>query len=218
MPDAGAPVGTFDEKDAERRTFRHLLVGAIIARPSRITWVLDRHRVDARLRVLCQLGVDDAKLGMSLDGKENDEAIWEPAVETVYLGRRSGDAYALTAVAGAVDVPDCEALPATMKLTCKAESVAVRPAGAALVPVKSRDNSAAGHGRWKPGTREQVAAERCELTNDKGDPALRGHAESWRLVFAKAAGRGIEWAFVNSDMVIQEGGYRWMPTGKAENR
>jgi hypothetical protein len=29
---------------------------------------------------------------------------------------------------------------------------------------------------------------------------------------AKDENAGVEWAFVNSDMVVQAGGFRWIPT------
>lgn len=57
--------------------------------------------------------------------KENDESVWGSAVETLYAGRRTGSTYSLSAVAGALDVKDCRAMPSTLELACKKEMPAI---------------------------------------------------------------------------------------------
>ena len=202
--DAGPPVSApsfaaFEAPDTDRRTFRHLLVGALTSPALR-------------------------PLGVSLTGKENDESIWQPPVETNYVGPRSGDTYALAAVPDASGASACEKLPATLQLTCKTEQVAVLPAGAALVPGRKRNDDKLAAARWQPDTRERMTAIRCDLTTEGTARPIRRLRDTWPLVFVKpshagqAPGPGIEWAYANSDQVVQEGAYRWMPSSSAEKR
>jgi hypothetical protein len=226
VADGGAApsFAAFEGPDTERRTFRHLLVGALTSPPLRLTWILHRNQDQARLQVLCQQGASGSQLGISLTGKENDESIWKPVVESNYVGRRTGESYALAAVPDAVGARGCEALPATLKLACKVEQVSVLPAGAALVPGKKRNDDTTSPARWQPGTRERVAGLRCDLTTDGDGRPLRHVRETWPLVFVNpprtgaAPGPGVEWAYVNSDQVVQEGAYRWMPASNGERR
>lgn len=208
--DAGQPpsLAAFDGPRAERRIFRQLEVGAIRAVPSRTTWFFDRLHGEARLRVLCQLG-NSGPTDITLRGDEDDDARWDAPVETIYVGSRSGNAYAMTALDGAVEVAACEVMPAALKLECEDAVVPVLPAGALLLRGKPRSDGSSSPAHWQPGKREQVRAERCTVTG-----TLVG--ERWKLVFPKAPGRGVEWVFVNSDMILQEGAHRWMPASSVE--
>ncbi len=178
----------FEEPETDQRTFRHVLVGALIHPPIRLTWVLHRKPDQARLQVLCQLGVPNAQLGMSLTGKENDESIWTPVVETSYVGPRTGEIYALTAAPDATGTAACEKLPEALKLTCKTEQVAVLPAGAALVPGTKRNDDTMSPARWQPATRQRVAALRCDLTTDGAAQPIRRLRDTWPLVFVNGCG------------------------------
>ena len=219
---AAPSFAAFEGPDTERRTFRHVLVGALTSPPLRLTWILHRNPDQARLQVLCQRGAPGSQLGVSLTGKENDESIWRPVVETNYVGRRTGEVYSLAAAPDASGAAGCEALPATLKLTCKAEQVAVLPAGAALIPGKKKNDDTMSPSRWQPERRERVAAMRCDLTTDGDARPLRHVRETWPLVFVnpprtgQAPGPGVEWAYANSDQVVQEGAYRWMPASDGE--
>jgi hypothetical protein len=58
---------------------------------------------------------------------------------------------------------------------------------------------------------------RCDFSVEGSEerwPSFLGHVwADWPLVFAagKGGSPGIEWAHENSDMVVQQGAYRWMP-------
>jgi hypothetical protein len=206
-----------DGATLERRVFRQVLVGALRYPPTRLTWVLFRSATRARLQVFCQVGKPPTQLGMSLDGKENDEARWPAPTLTIYTGARASESplsYRLSATAGPTET-GCGAMPAALGLQCRPEQVSVLLAGAALIPGKTTDGDEKTTARWQPASRSRVEALRCDLAVD-GAPAswpVRYSMREWPLVFAapREGAPGIEWAHENSDQVVQEGGYRWMP-------
>ncbi|HEX8107111.1 MAG TPA: hypothetical protein VF516_05245 [Kofleriaceae bacterium] len=207
----------FDEATLDRRTFRHVLVGALRYPPKRLTWVLFRGAARARLQVFCQTGTPPSQQGLSLNGKENDEALWGAPVLTEYAGARSSEnplSYRLPATAAVAGDSGCEPLPGVVNLVCRNEHVSVLAAGAALIPGKKLPDDRMSPARWDPPARERVAALSCDATAD-GDAGqrLRLVLSSSPLVFApgKDGGPGIEWAHENSDQAAQDGAYRWMP-------
>jgi hypothetical protein len=213
VPDG--PAGALADALRERRVFRHVLVGALRYPPRRLTWVLSRGATQVRLQVFCQLGKPSAQSGISLTGQENDESMWRDPVVTTYAGARSGKDpqwYALS-IAGVPGDRACEALPDTLQLRCRADRARVLRAGAALVPGKKRADDRMSPPRWQPPGRDPVAALRCDLSVDGAWP-LRQVPREWPLVFvpARDTAPGIEWAHENSDMAVQEGAYRWMPS------
>jgi hypothetical protein len=207
-----------DEATLERRTFRHLLVGALVYPPRRLTWVLFRSATRARLQVLCQVGKPTSVRGLSLTGKENDETLWRAPIRTDYAGTRASGgslSYRLSAASGPVGETGCETLPSVLLLSCRPEQVSVLAPGAALIPGKKLPDDRMTPARWKPAARERVASLRCDMSVE-GDPAtwpFRAIWPSFPLVFVagKEGAPGIEWAHENSDQVVQEGAYRWMP-------
>lgn len=206
-----------DDATLDRRVFRQVLVGALRYPPTRLTWVLFRGAARARLQVFCQVGKPPTQLGMSLNGDENDETRWPAPTMTVYAGARaSADprSYRLSATAGPTET-GCGVMPGALVLQCRPEHVSVLSAGAALVPGKRTDGDEKTTARWQPSSRTRVEALGCDLALD-GDPAMwriRHSTREWPLVFAapREGAPGIEWAHENSDQVVQEGGYRWMP-------
>ncbi|WP_437626268.1 hypothetical protein [Sorangium sp. So ce1151] len=206
-----------DDATLDRRVFRQVLVGALRYPPTRLTWVLSRSAARARLQVFCQVGKPRTQLGMSLNGEENDETRWPAPTLTVYTGARASDhppSYRLSATAGPAET-GCGAMPGALGLQCRPEQVSVLPAGAALVPGKKTDRDEKTTARWQPSSRTRVEALRCDLALD-GAPVIwriRYSMREWPLVFVapREEAPGIEWAHENSDQVVQEGGYRWMP-------
>jgi len=208
-----------DEPPAGARMFRHLLVGALMRTPIRLTWTTWTHDAHTRLRVACEEGghVKIAGLGrpglvgVALTGKENDARYWFPPAVVDY---READATRdLVAVAQPATRPGCSGLPAKLRLTCKRDRVAVLNVGAALVAGGSKPDDP-GHrpARWRPSTRTTVDAERCEVALPDASPGASFLADTIAeqpLVWV--ADRPIEWAFENSDVVVQAGGYRFMP-------
>ena len=215
---AGSGAGSDDARTAEalddalseRRVFRHVLVGAVINPPRRYTWVLLRRAKRARLAVYCQDGkaVSRAKSphpGISLTGDENDDSLWLAPGHAAYVGVRVAD----TPLAYELSGPPGCGLPGTLRVTCRPDKVDVRPAGAALVPGGKRADDTMRPARWEPPVRKPVDVLRCDVAI-AGDPDL-GHLDlkHWPLAFASP--RAIEWAWENSDMIVQEGAYRWLP-------
>jgi hypothetical protein len=202
------------------------VVGALVFPPKRLTWTLFRSlplaptRVGSavHLRVLCQEGKARGARGVSLTGKENEEATWVAPTLTEYAGtviRTSPLTYRLSSDAGTSALAACEPFPARLRLECHSAQISVLAAGAALIPGKKLSDDRMSPSRFQPSRRERVSALRCDLASES-DPATwpsRHVPREWPLLFAAPSGSavGVEWAYENSDMVVQEGAYRWMP-------
>jgi hypothetical protein len=218
-PDAGAvdsceAARAKDELDAallDRLVFRQVSVG-LIDMPRRYTWILSRAPRRARLHLLCQRGITrKGERGNRLNGTENDESVWGPPVLTVYAGPQTAQtplSYHLDAVAGSTGDDGCASPPPVVLLSCRPGAVPVLAAGAVLE----------GQRRWRPPAAQRIAALLCEMTNEDGDKSASAYpfktlSSDWPLVFAPRTGEsaGIEWAFENSDTIVQEGAYRFLP-------
>jgi hypothetical protein len=164
LPDA-ASVG-LDEATLERRTFRQIVVGGLVHPPKRLTWVLFRSAARVRLHLFCQNGAPPAgHFGISLDGKESEEAMWGVPTRMDYVGKRVNESplsYRIAAASGPVGDTACEKAPSILLLSCRPEQVSVLHAGAALVVGrKGPDDAVPWH--WQPPASERVAATRCDL-------------------------------------------------------
>lgn len=216
-PDAGALDGCeatrakdeLDEALFERLVFRQVSVGMIV-KSRRLTWVLSRAQGRARLHLLCQPGVTPhGERGHRVNGTENDESVWGPPVLTVYAGPQTTQvplSFRLEAVGGSTGDDDCARPPPVLQISCRTGSVPVLAAGSVLE----------GKGRWRPAAAQRVAGLLCELADEDGDKSrnpIKILWPGWPLVFAARRGdsAGIEWAFENSDTVVQEGAYRFLP-------
>lgn len=195
--DAGSPAPPPADGDeaveisasAPRLVFRDLHTGMLPGKATRRTWTLIRDGATWVLSVRVEQGANGR-----LDGSERVESRWTPDSEATYRGRAQGAAgVELIRVLG--EVP---ALPARLELACKAAKVATVAARAVLL-----GGDACGNGgpkpRWKPPERVPVTALLCSL----GASVSAFDAE---LAFAPAP--GVEWAFENSDCVVQEGAFR----------
>jgi hypothetical protein len=101
----------------------------------------------------------------------------------------------------------------TLVVACRPRVVPVLHAGALLLGDHAHPPI-----RWQPAALDQVRGQSCLLTRDAADPGVataRAIAISLDvpLVFAepRPGSAGIEWAFENSDEVVQAGAYRWVP-------
>lgn len=219
-PAPAAAARAVDEPPAAgARSFRHLLVGALMRAPIRLTWTEWTHDVHTRLRVACQEG-GGAKIpglgrpglaGVALTGKENDARYWFPPVVTDY--QEADATHDLVAVSLPPAHGGCSGIPAKLRLTCKPDRVAVLAVGAALIPGGTKPDDP-GHRppTWRPSTRKTVDAERCDATlpdSSPGSSFLADTIAEQPLVWV--ADHPIEWAFENSDVVVQQGAYRFMP-------
>jgi hypothetical protein len=205
-PDAAAPAphvnlietaSVLDDALMERRVYRRIATGLVGRGSGRLTYVLLRSRTHVRLREFCQ----SREGNLRIDGHENDPKFWEdePTEEVSYEGARAADGVLmrLTTMTPAEPARKCWHAPAH-SLTCRAGRVPVLHAGAKLV---LGGQEAAF--RWSPSAVEMVSALRCQLDDDDRVP----------LVFAepKNDSPGVEWAYENSDQIVQTGAYRWMP-------
>jgi len=225
-PDSQAPAGgerTSDGGEAPSRgarSFRHLLVGALMRAPIRLTWTAWTHDAHTRLRLACQEGGHapiaglgrPGLIGVALTGKENEDSYWFPPVVVDY--QETAATHELTAVSPPRSQRGCSGLPAKLRLTCTPDRVAVLAAGAALIPGGTKPDDP-GHRAptWRPSVRKTVDAERCEVTlpdSSPGSSFLADTVAAHPIVWV--ADHPIEWAFENSDVVVQQGAYRFMPS------
>ncbi len=186
--------------------FREVYVGALPAYGRRVTWTLVRAGATAILRVEEQRSVGVVP---HLDRTSLRPELWGPAARSEYVGVASAASAPLTLRLhrrfGAQE-------PAALELHCVRKTLAVHPDFATLVEGWVNSDDSMEPASWAPPRTERVVALHCE-------PPAEGWSFSDGLSFApgKAATlkdvetSGVEWGFVNSDMVIQEGGYRWIP-------
>ena len=104
--------------------------------------------------------------------------------------------------------------PEELLLNCANKTIQVHPALATLVEGWKNDDDTMAPASWAPARTEPVRVLNC-----------RPAAALWTFSDGLSFGRGrlgtaknpellgVEWGFVNSDMVIQEGGYRWILSG-----
>ena len=88
-----------------------------------------------------------------------------------------------------------------VKLPCKETTIDVHPANAKLIPGKKNDDDTMTEPTWSPAEVTKVKALHCT-----GELALQPFSDG--LYFADPP---VEWAFNNSDMSIQSGGFRFIP-------
>jgi hypothetical protein len=187
------------------------MVGLISFQSTRRTWTLTRGATRARLEVACQNAAKGGRpAALRLDGEENQEAVWLPRDAAAYAGAETGKrplSYRLALVGDPGRGSACRVLPQHLVLSCVSSRVQVRRAGATLVAGEKGP-------RWSPAAREDVASLRCDARGEDDDD-VKWVALWPDAAFEFAPGRhgspGLEFAFENSDMVLQDGGYRWMP-------
>ena len=194
--------------DRELRFARQTWAGKVVAKPKQVTWVLDRSMGRVGLRVSCRRG----RGALRLNGEETNEAAWQPAVTTEYTGVEidaAGPSYRFTSLATSREAVACHGLDAPFTLACRAAEVAVLQRGARLV-VGARDEAhELPPWHWEPPNEDHVRAWLCDVVAPEkgGAPAFGGNPVAFPD--ARDPARGIEWAYENSDMVVQQGAYRW---------
>ncbi len=214
------PLAAPGESAAEQRVFRQLMMGKLPA-TSRRLWTLLRGAGIVRLRTTCQGPTEQSGLMYgSITGREQDDALWSTTGWLDYVGTvvaSGGERYRLARSAGGGE--GCTG-PEAIELRCAAASVAALAPRAALIPGNKRDDDTMRPARWQPPTRSAAPALRCLVALDAGEQEpfrfwLHPLVDPFPLLFTAptAARPGVEWAFENSDMVVQEGAYRWMPGG-----
>lgn len=195
----------------EQRTFRQVIVGLIRFPGKRRTWVLLRATDHVRLRLACQLS---AQQTLRLDGRESDDAQWGPPVVTEWEGVLGQDLSGeLTLSPGSAGSTACGDQPARLELQCHDDRVDVHAAGAILVAPR-RGGGDSGRTPWKPASHEREEGFVCSVSwQEREMRFIHDTLGDGKLVFVPPSrrGPGVEWAEENSDVVVQMGGYRWMP-------
>lgn len=208
-PDAGAasslPAWTAAPAGSTTMFFRETYLGMLPRPHRRTTWTLIQSGTTVILRAEDQV----AKVPFDhLDRTSTFPDGWTAARRTEYVGVASAASPPFTLTAKRA-FGDHE--PADLVLKCAPRTIAVHPALATLVEGWKRMDDSMEPASWAPPRTENVVVLACA-----GPGAPRSFEDG--LSFAKAKKEtatepervGVEWAHVNSDMVIQQGGYRWM--------
>jgi hypothetical protein len=100
--------------------------------------------------------------------------------------------------------------PDGIALTCANRTINVHPAFATLAEGWKRSDDSMESAVWAPPRVEKVQVLGCRV-DGAGDSFSDGlsFAKPKAATEKEPAYGGVDWAFVSSDMVIQEGGYRW---------
>jgi hypothetical protein len=187
--------------------FREVQIGMLPGRGRRETWTLIRSGNAVLVRLEEQ---SSAATIAHLNRESLDPGKWLPATPTEYAGtataNASGFRMTLHRNFGTHE-------PEQLVLDCAPKTVVVHPVFATLVEgwVNSDDTT-------KPATWAPARTERVQALNCREPDGLGTFSDGLSFVSGKGATKkdpalsGVEWAFVNSDMVIQQGGYRWIPS------
>lgn len=186
--------------------FRETYIGELPGVGRHLTWTLTRSGQQVVLRLEEQ--VAKQRFGQ-LDRTSHDPGQWGPAVRSEFAGTLTR---AVPPFTGTLQRRAGSYGEATLQLSCANKPVQVHPAFATLVAGWKNNDDSMEPAAWAPARSERVTALHCQLT-----PPSEHFSVGLALVPPRPeteknlAVAGIEWVFVNSDMVIQEGGYRWLP-------
>lgn len=213
--------------DGSRRyVFRELLVGALPFPSRRVTWQLALAGKRVILRREAEVSVSSFR---RIDGTTHAGSGWRGATRSVWEGERDPGLVhlgkiPLTRTYGPtpppVDVPMAE-LPGKLELSCKQETLRVRPSHATLTPGIKRNDDTMTRPTWSPSTSEPLpSAWVCTVVQDVPQDVLLWFTKA--LAFAPIRKSpnppgGVEWAFANDDMVLQDGGYRYVPEASLQD-
>jgi hypothetical protein len=210
-PDAGQPV-PLPEWSAQPTgstvlVFRDVYVGMLPARGRRTTWSLITSGVSVLLRVEEQIA---SRPMPHLDRTSIQPDSWSAPTRTEYAGTATAQsppfAFKLRRNFGVRE-------PKELALNCAAKTIQVHPAFATLVEGWTNSDDSMEPAAWAPARTERIQALNCKPTGETpsfsdGLSFVRGRPATAKDLEMS----GVEWGFVNSDMVIQEGGYRWIPS------
>lgn len=166
----------------ETHVFVELYVGMVPVRSLRNTWTLTLDGDRAALR----LERHEGQPGFHhLDETNHDPTRWKLVGTVTHEGK--------------VQRAPLRIAFAAFELACESATIQVHPRGAKLLPGQKNADDSQDPPTWVPGETAKSTAQSCEGAPDR-------HPFSERLVFAR---RPLEWAFDNSHMVVQAGGFRW---------
>lgn len=201
---------------ATRLLFRDVLVGALPYPARRTTFELFRRDRSATLRATFEVARGSLP---RIDASTHDTKLWQEPVRVAWEGEVTGTApmkLSLRRVFGPEGTRKIQELPSIVELTCKTESVRVHPEQARL-DRGSAGGGGVGRGVWSPRTLETVpGALVCIHVQDTPGDLLMWFTKAFVFVPPREGTHahpadGVEHAFANDDMVLQEGGLRFVP-------
>jgi hypothetical protein len=211
---------------ARRFIFREVLVGQLPYPSRRVTWQL---ALAGKRVVLRREAETSVRQFPRIDATTHAASGWHGAIRTTWEGERDPGIVhlgklALTRTFGPTpadaDVPTSE-LPSKLDLVCKNETLRVRSPMATLTPGIKRNDDTMTRPTWSPGSTEALPnAWVCTVVQDVPEDVLLWFTKA--MAFApmrKSAASlgGVEWAFANDDMVLQDGGYRFVPESSLQD-
>ncbi len=186
----------------------------------RVTWQLSLAGKRVILRREAEVSVRSFR---RIDGTTHEASGWRGSTRSVWEGERDPGLVHLGKIAltrtfgptqAPVDVPMPE-LPEKLELSCKQETLLVHAANATLAPGTKRNDDTMTRPTWSPSTASPLpSAWVCTVVQDVPRDVLLWFTKA--LAFAPMRKSpnppgGVEWAFANDDMVLQDGGYRYFP-------
>lgn len=201
---------------AARLLFRDVLVGALPYPARRTTFELFRRDRSATLRATFEIARGSLP---RVDGSTHDATLWHEPVRVAWEGEVTGTApmkLSLRRVFGPEGTRKIQEIPAIVELTCKTESVRVHPEQARL-DRGAPGAGGVGRGVWSPRTVETVpGALVCVHVQDTPGDLLMWFTKAFVFVPPREGAHahpadGVEHAFSNDDMALQEGGLRFVP-------
>ena len=198
----GSGGQTSSPSSEQKLVFRELLVGVLPSPSFRNTWTLILGPAKAQLRLETQRSRSPF---LQLDRTTHAESAWLRATRTDFAGEvltRSPLVVTLSRTAG-------EDGAAALRLECAAGELDVHPAFATLVPGWKNDDDSSEPPSWAPARTTKVRASACRLVTPAGSPRMM--LSFTELLAFSAGAKGLEWGFVNSGGVLQQGGYRFLP-------
>ncbi len=214
---AGPPPREWAALPADSRVlvFRDLYLGALPYPSRRNTWTLVLLDGSARVRFESAQAKSSFK---ELDRSSHDATAWSVTSRLEYEGTLVGQpprSLQLKLIAGG-EAPapgQVPTVPLELRMACAEQSIDVHPAFVTLVPGWKYDDDSMEPATWAPARTQRERALLCKL---EAEPSLLlPFTTGLAFVPAKKADRldavGVEWAFNNSDMVLQQGGYRYLP-------
>jgi hypothetical protein len=193
-------------------------MGILPSHAQRITWTLVTAKSSAFLRVESQSSVRNLS---HLNRESVQASEWQPPTRAEY----SGAAAPATPPFKLVLQKTLGKGQPEMTLACTSKTIDVHPAFVTLVEGWARPDDMNEPASWAPPRTESVRVLYCRPPEGVQSIHIGESSFGEGLAFAAARAAtsrepeasGVEFAFVNSDMVIQQGGYRWAPTFSFSN-
>lgn len=198
------PAWTPAPPNSTTMSFRETYLGVLPRPHRRTTWTLVQSGTAVLLRAEDQIAKHPFD---HLDRTSTFPDGWGAPVRSEYAGAASSASGPFTLTLkrsfGAHE-------PADLVLKCAPRTIAVHPAFASLVEGWKRMDDSMEPPSWAPPRTENVTVLSCNEAERRSFEDGLSFAKPKKETATEPELVGVEWAHVNSDMVIQQGGYRWI--------